>query len=104
MNDTDIVLALAAEVVAVAISAMVVFGFVTWMLLRAATLAPAAMVTLALSLITIIAIAAYGITREEVMVAVIGTGIGALAGAVTAQLGTKDEDTSTQSVRAGYPS
>ena len=86
-EDLEAVIALSIEVAAAAIAAVVVFGYVTWLLAKAARLAPAAMVTLALSIITILALAAYAATQAEVIAAVVGTGIGALAGAVTAQLG-----------------
>ena len=90
-EDLEAVIALSIEVAAAAIAAVVVFGYVTWLLAKAARLAPAAMVTLALSIITILALAAYAATQAEVIAAVVGTGIGALAGAVTAQLGNKNE-------------
>jgi len=78
--------AIAVEFVAVAFAAIVIVGFLTFMLLRAARLEAPAMVTLALSIVTILALAVYAFTREEVMATLVGTGLGALAGAVTSQL------------------
>jgi drug/metabolite transporter (DMT)-like permease len=88
--------AIALEVVAVSIAAIIGFGFITWLLLRAAKSAPAAMVTLALSIITIIALFAYAVTRETSIVALVGTGLGALAGAVTYQLAGGTETPKTE--------
>ena len=79
------------------------FGYVTWLLAKAARLAPAAMVTLALSIITILSLAAYAATQAEVIAAVVGTGIGALAGAVTAQLGNKQQGDIPPSPRENPP-
>ena len=73
--------------IAVAVAVAVVVGFITWLLLRAADKPPGSMVTLSLALLTIGALAAYVVTRAEVMATVIGTGIGAVAGGVTFQLG-----------------
>lgn len=78
--------ALVVALIAATASAVAV-GFVTWLLLRAADKPAGTMVTLSLAILTLAALAAYIVTRAEVMAAIIGTGIGALAGAVTYQLG-----------------
>lgn len=77
--------------IVVAVAAAVAIGFVTWLLLRAADKPSGSMVTLSLTLLTIFAIGVYAATREEVMAAIVGTGLGALAGAVTYQLGGGQE-------------
>lgn len=72
--------------IVVGVAAAVTVGLVTMLLLRAAEKPPGSMVTLSLSILTLAAIGVYAATRAEVMAAIVGTGIGALAGAVTYQL------------------
>lgn len=82
---------LAAEleiIEAVALTVVVLaLGGVAWLmtssLLKTAKLGVAPGVTVALALLTFVAIIAAAVTRSDAMVALAGTGLGALAGAVT---------------------
>jgi hypothetical protein len=80
--------AIALQIVILALAFMVGIGLITYLLLRSARYPAPTMVTLALSLVTILSLFAYAVTREQTLVTLVGAGMGALAGAVTAQLST----------------
>lgn len=62
----------------------VIVGAVMFALLRAASRAPDAMITISLSVLTLVAIAGFIATRSETLGAIAASGVGALGGALTA--------------------
>lgn len=62
-------------------------GTIGFTLLRAASKRADAMVTVAVSMLTMVAIVGFLLTQQEALVTLAGAGIGALAGAVTNLLG-----------------
>ena len=91
MNTVPEELALIA--IALAIIAVVALGwFMTRALLSAATHRPAAMITVALSILTLVALLIFSITESETMGTVAATGVGALAGSVTAMFQDRKKD------------
>ena len=82
---------LAAEVVALALAAIVGFAAVTWLITSAARKTPEAMVAIILGLITVLALGVFLFTYEDSDVAgtIAATGVGAFAGALTKLFGDK---------------
>lgn len=75
--------ALAAEVgLLVALLAACAFA-VSWVLIRAARIAPAALVVVALTVLTLVSLIGASVGRSAELVTIAATGMGALAGAVT---------------------
>lgn len=73
----------ALVVIALAVSMLVLGYLVTRAILVAANREPVAMVTVALSVLTMTAIGAYVLTDEDVMGTIAATGVGALASSVS---------------------
>ena len=61
-------------------------------MLRAATLPAPTMLVIALSMITVIALIAASVTGSAALETITASGVGALAGAVSQQFITRDED------------
>lgn len=91
-DPSEVITALAVEVIVVAIAVMVAFLAVMWLLLRSADKPNPAMLTLSLSVITVLATIGFILTRENALVTVVAAGVGALAGGVTFQLGGGRKD------------
>lgn len=73
-------------VVVVSAAIALVLSFVLVLLLRSARFPPPTMVTMALATLTTLTLLIYAVTRSDAVVGLIGTGLGALAAAVTYQL------------------
>jgi uncharacterized membrane protein len=78
-------------VAAIAVSAAVIAVVLVWALLRAARHPAPTSLVVALSLLTLVALIGFVATQAESLVAVASAGIGALAGAVSAQFRQPDK-------------
>jgi chromate transport protein ChrA len=85
LSDTEAWILVAIAVIVIA----VVFVF-TWALLRTAQYPPSTTLVLALSMLTLVALVSFAITRSETLGTIAAAGIGALAGSVTAQFAKDD--------------
>ena len=89
---TDNEVILGAEVAASLIAIAVVAGVLAFVLLRAATRQADAMITVALSVLTLVAVIGFVVTQNEALVTLAGAGFGALAGALTHLFGDKKKE------------
>jgi hypothetical protein len=85
--DTDVILG--AEVAVSLLAVAFIAGVLAFVLLRAATKQAEAMVTVALSILTLVAIIGFISTQNEALITLAGAGVGALAGALTNLFGDK---------------
>ena len=82
---------LGAEVVVSLIAIAFIAGVLAFVLLRAASRQADAMITVALSILTLVAVVGFVVTENEALVTLAGAGFGALAGALTHLFGDKKE-------------
>jgi hypothetical protein len=78
-----------AEIVAAFFLVAVIAGVLTFALLRAASKKADAMIVVSVSLLTLVAIVGFIATQNEALITLAGTGVGALAGAITNLFGDK---------------
>lgn len=86
------------EIVAAMALGAVLAGVIAFSLLRAASKDQAGMVTIAVSILTMVAIVGFVATSQEALVTLAGAGMGALAGAVTNLFGKPDDGESSGDV------
>ena len=70
----------------------VIAGVLTFALLRAAAKKADAMIVVSVSLLTLVAIVGFIATQSEALITLAGTGVGALAGAITNLFGGTPDD------------
>ena len=78
-----------AEVLGAFFLVAVIAGVLTFALLRAAAKKADAMIVVSVSLLTLVAIVGFIATQYEALITLAGTGVGALAGAITNLFGDK---------------
>ena len=88
----DTLATLGAEVLGSLFLVTVIAGILTFALLRAASKKADAMITVAVSLLTLVAIVGFIATGAEALITLAGTGVGALAGAITNLFGGPTDD------------
>jgi chromate transport protein ChrA len=80
-----------AILVGIAVIIVAVVGVFVFALLRTAQYPPSTTLVLSLSMLTLVALVGFAITRTETLGTISAAGIGALAGSVTAQFAKDDE-------------
>ena len=90
---TDNEVVLGAEVAVSLLAIAFIAGVLAFVLLRAATKRADAMVTVALSILTLVSIVGFVATQAEALITLAGAGVGALAGALTNLFGDKPRST-----------
>ena len=86
----DTLQALGVEVVLALVLVAVITALVVFALLRAAARKVDVGVIVAVTILTLVAIMGFVATEQEALITLAGTGLGALAGAITNLLGTKE--------------
>ena len=81
-----------AEVLGAFFLVAVIAGTLTFALLRAAAKKADAMIVVSVSLLTLVAIVGFIATQSEALITLAGTGVGALAGAITNLFGGTPDD------------
>jgi len=89
-DDTGVVVG--AELAVAAVALAVIAGVLTFALLRAASKKADAMIVVSVSLLTLVAIVGFMFTQAEALITLAGTGVGALAGAITNLFGDTPDD------------
>ena len=84
--------ALGIEVVLALVLIAIIAGLVVFALLRAASRKIDIGVIVAVTILTLIAIVGFVLTQQEALITLAGTGLGALAGAITNLIGTNKEE------------
>ena len=90
---------LGTEVVAALLLLTTIVGIVVWALLRAASRKVDIAVIVAVTILTAIAIFGFIVTTQEALITLAGTGLGALAGAITNLISGGNDDADTKSPR-----
>jgi predicted Kef-type K+ transport protein len=85
MTDFEVLRNLGAEVVVSLLLIIILAGVFVWAILRAAHFPPPTSLVVALSLLTFLALAGSIATQSTELVTLAATGIGSLAGSVSAQ-------------------
>jgi len=86
----DTIQALGVEVVLALGLVAVITGLVVFALLRAAARKVDVGVIVAVTILTLVAIMGFVATQQEALITLAGTGLGALAGAITNLIGSKE--------------
>ena len=86
----DTLQSLGAEVVIALGLVAVITGLVVFALLRAAARKVDIGVIVAVTILTLVSIIGFLLSEQEALITLAGTGLGALAGAITNLLGTKE--------------
>ena len=86
----DTVQALGVEVVLALGLVAVITGLVVFALLRSAARKVDVGVIVAVTILTLVAIMGFVATQQEALITLAGTGLGALAGAITNLIGSKE--------------
>lgn len=81
-----------AELAVAAVALAVIAGVLTFALLRAASKKADAMIVVSVSLLTLVAVVGFMFTENEALITLAGTGVGALAGAITNLFGDTTDD------------
>jgi hypothetical protein len=80
-----------AIIIGIAVIIVAVVGVFVFALLRTAQYPPSTTLVLSLSMLTLVALVGFAVTRTETLGTISAAGIGALAGSVTAQFAKDDE-------------